>query len=149
MLVSHIITLLSQTPPSVSKPALITYILGAITAVLTLVLLAGLLAGQFRKGVVQELRDSLETANTEIEIERKRADRLDRDVKQAVLATRALESRIAALETENRVLRETLQTGLRLAPEFKDTMLTLLREHEDRSKVLIRDAIKDSLRGEV
>lgn len=115
----------------------ISYVIGAITSVFALLLVAGLLAGQFRRGVVQELRDSLETANTEIGIERARADRLERTLQDNNVAIHRLEERIQRLEGENRILRETLQTGLKLAPEFKETMLDLLRVHEEKSQVML------------
>ena len=98
--------------------------------VLGLSLIAGLLAGQFRRGVVGELRESLGTANTELDIERKRGDRLEAKVQ-------SLSDRLTRMETENRVLRETLQTGIRLAPEFTTTMTKLLQAHEERSMRMI------------
>lgn len=101
-----------------------------VAVVFGLILVAGLAAGQFRKGVVGELRNSLSTANTELDIERKRGDRLE-------TAVNNLSARMAVLETENRILRETLQTGLRLAPEFKESMVAMLREHEEKSRDLI------------
>ena len=109
--------------------------------VLGLSLVAGLLAGQFRRGVVGELRESLTTANTELDIERKRGDRLEallaRTTKEFEGRVSSLEARLANMETENRVLRETLQTGIRLAPEFTSTMTELLAKHEERSMQMI------------
>lgn len=102
-------------------------IAGGVT---TLLLVVGLVAGQFRRGVVQELRDSLKTAADEIALQRERGDRLEKTVAD-------MQARLAAMETENRILRETLQTGLRLAPEFKDAMAELLKRHEERSEAML------------
>lgn len=125
-----------------SHPFEVVYaITGVIVGVLGIIALVGLVMGQFRRGVVTELRASLNTANTELDIERKRSDRLEDAVKN-------LETRLAALEAENRVLRETLQTGLRLAPEFKDTMVDLLRVHEEKSAILM-DHLGEKLIGHI
>lgn len=112
-------------------------ILAMGVAVIGLVLVAGLVAGQFRRGVVQELRESLSTANTELDIERRRGDRLEE-------AVRGLERRLGTLEAENRVLRETLQTGIRLAPEFQAIISEQLRDHERRSEAMVRAAEEHS-----
>jgi chromosome segregation ATPase len=55
---------------------------GATAAIAGLVLLAGLVAGQFRRGVVEELRAALNTAKDEIEIERGRGDRLESEMRK-------------------------------------------------------------------
>lgn len=108
-------------------------ILAMGVAVVGILLTAGAIAGQFRRGVVGELRDSLSTANTELDIERKRSDRLEE-------AVREMARRLGALEAENKVLRETLQTGLRLAPEFQAIIAAQLAEHEKRSEALLLGA---------
>lgn len=119
------LALLAATP--------IATVVAMVVGVIGLVLAAGTVAGQFRRGVVSELRDSLSTANTELDIERKRSDRLEEVV-------RDLERRLGALEAENRVLRETLQTGIRLAPEFQAIIAAQLADHEKRSEVMLREA---------
>lgn len=86
----------------------ITVVLGVIGGTVALVLLAGLVAGQFRRGVVEELRQSLHTANTEIEIERKRSDRLEAEAQ-------ALRAEVIALRTEVETLRSVLTDDRALA----------------------------------
>lgn len=98
-------------------------VLGIVTALAGLVLLAGLLAGQARKGIVQELRESLKTAKDEMDISRGRADRLEDESKRDHDALAAMDIRLSTLEAENRILRETLQTGIRLAPEFQQLIV--------------------------
>lgn len=62
-------------------------------AVLGLILMAGILAGQFRRGVVSELRDALESARTEIELANGRADRLEKQVQFMEQRLHELEAR--------------------------------------------------------
>lgn len=83
-------------------------ILGAATAVLAIVLLAGLVAGQFRRGVVDELRATLATAKTEIDVERLRSDRLEREAG-------ALRTQVAGLVAEVATLRSVLTDERKVA----------------------------------
>lgn len=69
-----------------------------------LILLAGILAGQFRRGVVEELRQTLATAKVEIDIERSRSDRLEREAQK-------LRQEVAALRAEVATLRSVLGDG--------------------------------------
>jgi len=116
-------------------------VLGAIAGLLGLIFLTGLVAGQFRRSVISELRDSLTTANTEIDIERKRSDRLEADLKTACdelhTLSQKMETRVSILEAENAVLRETLRTGIELAPAFKEVMAEMLKIHEERSLAML------------
>lgn len=64
-----------------------------------LVLAAGLVAGQFRRGVVEELRSSLRTAKDEIDIQRERGDRLDAENKQFRTELEGLRRDVATLRT--------------------------------------------------
>ena len=98
--------------------------LGVLVAVLGLILLAGLVAGQFRRGVVQELRDSLHTANTEIEIERRRSDRLDAESKE-------LRLEVIALRTEVATLRSVLTDDRKLAQTVANELSTVHRSEVD------------------
>lgn len=68
-------------------------VLTAAVALLALILVAGVVFGQFRRGVVTELREALETARNEIEIERGRADRLERTVERLEEKVHELEAR--------------------------------------------------------
>jgi len=76
-------------------------VVGIVTSILGIVLLAGLVAGQFRKGVVTELRDSLATAKTENDLLSGRIDRMEADIKNLV-------EKVAKLHVENGVLRSAL-----------------------------------------
>jgi hypothetical protein len=75
----------------------IVLVLGGFATFVGLILLAGLLAGQFRRGVVQELRESLATANTEITIERGRSDRLEAEAEKLRLEVEKLRIEVTAL----------------------------------------------------
>lgn len=86
-------------------------VLTVVGLVLGLVLLAGLLAGQFRRGVVSELRDALEAAKNENEILSSRADRLETDMKE-------LSRKVDALHTENAALQAAIASGATLAPQI-------------------------------
>lgn len=81
-----------------------TEMLQGVGVVFGLVLGAGLLAGQFRRGVVKELRNALESALTEIKIQRERGDRQDEDLK-------SLTVEVAGLRKENEILRSVLISG--------------------------------------
>lgn len=84
--------------------------------VVGLVLLAGILAGQFRRGVVEELRQTLATAKTEIDIERARSDRLEREAQK-------LREEVAALRAEVKTLRSVLTDGgAHAADEIKEAI---------------------------
>lgn len=72
--------------------------------VVGLVLLAGILAGQFRRGVVEELRQTLATAKNEIDIERARGDRLERELT-------ASRQEVAGLRAEVQTLRSVVIDG--------------------------------------
>jgi hypothetical protein len=68
-------------------------VLGIIGAVLALILLAGLVAGQFRRGVVSELREALASAQVEIDLANGRADRLEASLKFMEQRIHELEAR--------------------------------------------------------
>lgn len=68
-------------------------ILGVVSILFVAVLGLGVSWGQFRKGVVQELRDALDSARTEIEIGRSRAERLEVEVTWMKQRIMELESR--------------------------------------------------------
>lgn len=120
--------------------------LAVVGGIAGLVLLAGLLAGQFRRGVVQELRDALATAKTEIDIERGRSDRLETELKENREQLGEVEKRLIAIEAENRTLRETLSSGIKLAPEFQHLVEVEFRHHEDRSTKMVRGLMQEQLR---
>lgn len=105
---------------------------GAI--VVGLVLLAGILAGQFRRGVVDELRATLATAKTEIEIERTRSDRLEREAN-------TLRTEVAGLRAEVKTLRSVLTDEHKVAK----TVAEALRLEDERRAQAIIDAIKDTV----
>ena len=89
--------------------------LGTAAAVIGLILIAGVVAGQFRRGVISELRASLETATSEIEIQRQRSERLTADVQQ-------LREENAALHAELATLRDMLLTGGHLQKAIVDAI---------------------------
>lgn len=94
--------------------------------VVALLLIGAGLAAQYRRGVVKELRESLKTASTEIEIHRGIVDRLESKID-------ALDARCTALEVENKSLRGILATGTHLAPVIEvqlTEIISLLKEHE-------------------
>ena len=92
-----------------------TFSLGSVMVIAGLFVAAGALFGQFRRGVVKELRDSLDTARTEIGIERDRANRIEHEM-------RALEAANAALAAEVKTLRELLVGGDHLAVAITDAI---------------------------
>ncbi len=96
-------------------------------AIVGLVLLAGLVAGQFRRGVVQELRESLLTATNEISIERGRSDRLEREAIGMHEEIKALRAQVATLHT---VLRDDQQIARLVGAELKNELATLI-QHDD------------------
>lgn len=90
-------------------------ILIAAAAVLGVVLIAGLLAGQFRRGVVEELRATISTANNEIEIERSRSDRLEREAQHLRMEVEGLRKEVATLRSvmlDDRKLAKTIAEEL-------------------------------------
>lgn len=97
----------------------------------------GVFLSSRRKGVA----DSLETALNEVTAMRLRADRLAEELanlrKQHDEELTALRRRMAILEAENNTLRETLQTGIRLAPEFEKLVAEQLARHEERSEAML------------
>lgn len=115
-----------------SIPVLTVFTVAGI--LLGLVLLAGLVAGQFRRGVVDELRATLQTAKTEIDVERSRSDRLEREAQ-------ALRSEVAALRAEVKTLRSVLTDGQQLAAQVAET---LARQNDQRSNRMVED-IKEAL----
>jgi Skp family chaperone for outer membrane proteins len=109
-------------------------ILTGIGIVIGLVLLAGLVAGQFRRGVVDELRDALQTAKTEIDIERARSDRLEREAQQ-------LRTELAGLRAEVATLRSVLTDDRKLA----STIAEALRRENDTRAEHFMDEIKEAM----
>lgn len=90
--------------------------LTVVVSMVALVLVAGLLAGQFRRGVVEELRGSLSTANDEIAIERGRSDRLEREAQALRLEVRALRAEVQTLRTvlvDERKIAQTVAEALK------------------------------------
>jgi hypothetical protein len=106
---------------------------GIVLGVLAIALVAGLLAGQFRRGVVQELRASLDTAAGEIAIERGRADRLEGVITKMQAEITILQNRIALLQDFNKMAATvaaelslvTKQTALDLAKITQQTATDL------------------------
>ena len=92
-----------------------TFSLGSVIVIASLVLAGGVLFGQFRRGIVRELRDSLDTARTEIGIERDRANRIEAEM-------RKLEAANAALTAEVKTLRELLVGGEHLSVALSDAI---------------------------
>jgi uncharacterized coiled-coil DUF342 family protein len=99
----------------------VTLLTGA-GVVVGLVLLAGILAGQFRRGVVEELRSTLETAKNEIEIERGRSDRLEREAM-------SLRNEVSGLRSEVATLRSVMLDDRKLAKSIA-AELAITRQHE-------------------
>lgn len=83
--------------------------------ILGLVLIAGLVAGQFRRGVIEELRATLSTAKSEIDIERARSDRHEREAE-------ALRQEVAALRAEVRTLRSVLTDDRKVAQAVAEAL---------------------------
>lgn len=105
-------------------------ILLAGVAVLAVVLIAGLLAGQFRRGVVDELRATISTANSEIEIERGRSDRLEREAAM-------LRAEVGALRTEVATLRSVMLDDRKLARSIAEELAkTRVQEVEDMKNAM-------------
>lgn len=92
-----------------------TITLGNVVVVAALVLMAGAVAGQFRRGVVSELRASLDTASSEIEIQRQRGDRLELEMSR-------LSAENAGLHAEIKTLRDVLVTGGHLQVAITDAV---------------------------
>ncbi|MFL5736746.1 MAG: hypothetical protein ACJ76P_05345 [Actinomycetota bacterium] len=86
----------------IASVSFVLVLLGAIGAVFALLLVIGAIAGQFRRGVVSELREALATASNEIGVERGRADRLEREAGQ-------LRQELAAIRAEVQTLRSVLR----------------------------------------
>lgn len=109
-------------------------VLTGVVAVLGLVLLAGLVAGQFRRGVVDELRQTLITAKSEIDIERSRSDRLEREAAQ-------LRTEVAGLRAEVKTLRSVLTDDRKLA----QTVAEALRAEDERRADYLVDELKEAM----
>ncbi len=121
------------------------YILAAVGLLFTGAGGTGILLGQFRKGVVSELRESLETAQTEIAINRGIVNRLEVDMKK-------MEGRCEHLEAENRALRTAVETGAALVPFMREELdkfeIRILARHRILAQSLpepIKTALIDSL----
>lgn len=104
-------------------------LLVAVT-VLGVILIAGLLAGQFRRGVVEELRATITTANTEIEIERGRSDRLEREALSLRVEVEGLRKEVATLRS---VMIDDRKLARSIASE--------LAEHRENELGEIKEAI--------
>ena len=74
--------------------------------------MAGFVFAQLRKGVIQELRETIATANTEIQIQRGRSDRLEKDLKD-------LELKFTEITTENRTYYKVITSGEALSPKLE------------------------------
>ena len=109
-----------------------TFSLGSVVVIAGLVLAGGVLFGQFRRGIVRELRDSLDTARTEIGIERDRANRIEAEM-------RKLESANAALSAEVKTLRELLVGGDHISVALSD----VINNSEARATAKILEAIEN------
>lgn len=106
----------------------------------------GYAAGVFLSSRRRGVSDALSTALDEVAAMRLRADRLAEEVanlrKKHDDELGQMRERLTMLESENRVLRETLQTGIKLAPEFQQVIVEQLRLHEERSETLVDDRLK-------
>lgn len=109
------------------------------------VLALGIILGQFRRGVVAELRASLGTAQVEIGIHKDIVERLQG-------ALDKLEKRLAALEEENRQLHATLEVGTALIPFVRDEFSAFEARVVARHRMLaaalppeLRDALSETL----
>lgn len=92
--------------------------------------MSGLLAGQFRRGVVEELRATVATANAEIEIERGRSDRLEREAQ-------ALRIEVEGLRTEVATLRSVMMDDRRVARAVGEELAVARRHEMDEIKEAI------------
>ena len=115
-------------------------ILAIITAAVGLVLLSGVIAGQFRRGVVSELRDALQSANNEIQIERGRGDRIEKEAKEQKerfeKETRDLRDQVQALTAQvatlQSVLRDDRQIAALVAAELKNELRQMLTHDDEK-----------------
>ena len=98
--------------------------LTVLVSVVTVALVGGVVAGQFRAGIVNELRAALATANTEIDIERKRSDRLEEEARQ-------LRTEVVALRTEVATLRSVLTDDRALAKLLAEELAVTHRAEID------------------
>lgn len=87
----------------------LTISLSAVTVALIMTAAIGALLGTFRRGVIRELREALQTAELEISVNRGIVSRLENHVAK-------LDARCDILERENQSLREILSSGSHLAP---------------------------------
>ena len=106
---------------------------------------AGVMFGQFRRGVVTELRESLGTAQVELGIHKEIVDRLQRTLD-------LMEERLKALENENKQLHATLEVGTALIPFVRDEFAAFEARVVARHRLLaaamggpIGDAMKGTL----
>ena len=106
-------------------------LLGLLLLLLGAFMTTGAIVGQFRRGVIDELRASLATAQSEIEIQRGRGDRLE-------TAMSALNEKLAATTAENQLLSLQLKTGMRLAPEFQQILTAQMDEYQRRMEGVLK-----------
>ncbi len=98
---------------------------------------------RFKTGTLEELRAALATAKDEIIIANQRADRLEASMEADRQQINELKGRIKSLENENSILRAALASGEKLAPEFGETIVKALREHEERLTAATRALIAE------
>jgi UPF0716 family protein affecting phage T7 exclusion len=117
--------------PILAVAATLLTAIGVVTSILGIVLLAGLVAGQFRKGVVTELRDSLATAKTENDLLSGRIDRMEADIKNLV-------EKVAKLNVENGVLRSALTES----SHVREAVAEELSKHRADLLIAIQKAVE-------
>ena len=124
------------------------YAFGGVGVLMAAAAASGLLLGQFRRGVIRELRESLTTAQTEIGINRQIVNRLEDSI-------RKVEARCGTLEHENSGLRIAVETGAALVPfvqaEFAKFERSVIARHQILAQALpdpVKTALIESLRSE-
>jgi hypothetical protein len=103
-----------------------------VGAILGILMVAGLIAGQARRGVISELRASLATANEQIALERQRGDRLERLME-------AQRRELETLGAEHALVRDLLRGGGHLQPAIVQAIATAVDEGIDKVAGLIRE----------
>ncbi len=118
-----------------------------IVGIAGLILLAGLLAGQFRRGVVQELRETLTTAKSEIDIERSRSDRLEKELAKAHDFSVQLQAEIAGLRSEVLILRSVRVDEAKVAQAVADRLRDDVKEAIGMQTARLVEMIEKDRRG--
>ncbi len=117
------------------------YGLGALGCIAGGAATTGIVLGQLRRGVIEELRESLRTAQVEIDINRSIVSRLDEAMKK-------IEGRCEHLETENKNLRTAVETGAALVPFMREEFAKFQDQVVARHKILAQalpEPVKTSL----